>query len=439
MSTTFEEACAYIDNLEIVAEKHGNEHTRECLRRLGDPDRAFRCVQVAGTNGKGSVCAFLSSVFRTGGIRHGMFISPHLVTQRERIRLDGEWITKEEFTACYREVRAVSEQMEAEGEGHPSYFEFQFLMAMVCFQRNRVQTAILETGLGGRLDATTANTDPYLSVITSIGLDHEEFLGDSLPQIAGEKAGILKAGIPVVYDAGKAECAAVIEEKAKELSCPTIPVDPDECVLCSIDATGITIKAKRIFDGEGELRIPIPAVYQTGNAAVALAAMETLRTTYPDVFGVLTKETIREGLALAVWPGRMEELVPGFIVDGAHNRDGVAAFTAAVRSLYGDEEVTLIFGVAADKAYPEMIATLANDLRIRAVVTTEIPGIRRAKADDTAGIFRECGVDEVIAIPDPGEAVERAVTLARGGRVFCVGSLYLAGEVIKYLKGGNDK
>ena len=197
---TYREAVNYIEEIPKFAVKHPKEHTREFLKRLGNPEQGLRIIHVAGTNGKGSVCAYMQAMLMAEGKRTGFFTSPHLVSMNERIRLNNRQITDEQFLEVFRKVKAVVDEMAEEGISHPSYFEFLFGMGMTVFAEEMPDYVILETGLGGRLDATNSVEHPVLSIITSISLDHTQYLGSTIAEIAGEKAGIIKENVPVICD-----------------------------------------------------------------------------------------------------------------------------------------------------------------------------------------------------------------------------------------------
>ena len=207
---TYDEAVAYIEELPKFTKKHSLDHVREFLRRLGNPASDRKIVHVAGTNGKGSVCAYLQAILMAEGKHTGFFTSPHLVSINERIRMDNIQIDNEAFLEAFGQVQGMARQMEEEGLDHPSYFEFLLGMGMTAFARTDVEYIILETGIGGRLDATNYIEHPALAVITSISLDHTDILGDTIEEIAAEKAGIIKPGVPVVFDANDPEASAVI-------------------------------------------------------------------------------------------------------------------------------------------------------------------------------------------------------------------------------------
>ena len=194
----YEEAVAYIEDIPRFTTKNSLDHTRECMRRLGHPQKKFRVIHVAGTNGKGSVCAYLDSMLRAGGYKVGLFTSPHLVKINERFKINGEMISDERFVKAFEEVQKIIKKAQEDGLDHPSYFETLFLMGMVVFKEADVDYVVLETGLGGRLDATNTVDHPLACIITSISLDHVEYLGDTIGKIAGEKAGIIKPQVPVI-------------------------------------------------------------------------------------------------------------------------------------------------------------------------------------------------------------------------------------------------
>lgn len=211
----YEEAVAYIEETPKFTKKNSLEHTKECLRRLGSPEKQFKVIHVAGTNGKGSTCAFITSVLREAGYSCGLFTSPHLVRINERFQINETEIDDETFLNAFEKVKHLADELVAEGSYHPTYFEMLFLMGMVIFAEAGVDYVTLETGLGGRLDATTAVESPAACVITSISLDHMQYLGNTVGEIAGEKAGIIVPGVPVIFDGNSEEAAEVIRKKQR--------------------------------------------------------------------------------------------------------------------------------------------------------------------------------------------------------------------------------
>ena len=223
----YEEAVAYIDETPKFTKKNSLDHTKECLRRLGNPQDKFKVIHVAGTNGKGSTCAFLTSVLREAGYSCGLFTSPHLVEINERFQINEVNIDNDTFLKAFEKVKVLADELVAEGSYHPTYFEMLFLMGMVIFAEAGVDYVTLETGLGGRMDATTAVENPVACVITSISLDHMQYLGDTVAKIAGEKAGIVVPGVPVIYDGNDPDAAEVIRARAEELGSPAYEVNND--------------------------------------------------------------------------------------------------------------------------------------------------------------------------------------------------------------------
>lgn len=435
---SYQEAASYISDIPKFTKKTSVAHTMKLLEQLGHPERSFRVIHVAGTNGKGSVCAYLESVLRTAGYRTGLFTSPHLVRVNERFRISGTDVTDEAFAAAFaavmdavREIQRVSADYE-----HPTYFETLFAMGMLIFRDAAVEVAVLETGMGGRLDATNAVASPVLTVITSISMDHMQYLGNTIPEIAREKAGIIKPGIPVIYDANDPEAEKVIRSRAEELKSPAYRVDHEAVRETDAGEDGVTFE----IDGQ-YLHIPQVASYQAINASVAwktlqiwngLAQTPAQDGKQPESgvrLRVISDEEIRLGFARMQWPCRMERVLPGVIIDGAHNADGIAQFIRTAARFHDRYEITLLYSSVSDKDYRTMIRELAEGIRPERVVTTRIAGTREVPEDIFAALFREMGVREVYAYPSPERAFEKACSIRGNGMLFCVGSLYLAGEL----------
>ncbi len=426
----FEEAAAYIEDLPRFTKKHPLAHTREMMRRLGNPAEDKKIIHVAGTNGKGSVCAMLQAVLLAEGKQVGMFTSPHLVRVNERIRIQGVPVSDAVFCRIFERVRAEAVRMDKEGLEHPSYFEFLFACAMCAFAEADVEYVILETGLGGRLDATTVPEHPILTVITSIGLDHTQYLGHTVAEIAAEKAGILKPDVPLVFDGSNTDAAVVIREKAAALCVPVQEVSEKDFSVRNVSAAGVSFT--RSADQDGRIwRIPFGGSYEAMNAALALAAAETLFEEHEALWA--------DALAGMHWEGRMEEVRPHLILDGAHNPDAVRAFVETVRAREaGDSEEdarpVLLFSAVADKQYDEMIRILCEGLPAKAYIVTEISDDRRVPADELAGLFKKYGAGRVLCRPDLREALHAAFAERGRGEVYCLGSLYLAGMVKKLVE-----
>ena len=424
----YTEAVDYIETIPKYTVKHPPEHTRELLSRLGNPQEGIKIIHVAGTNGKGSVCAYLNAMLLAGGKKTGLFTSPHLVRINERFQINGEDVSDEQFLDAFLKVEKAAKEYEAEGEGHPSYFETLFLMGMLIFKEAGVEYLVMETGLGGRLDATNVVEKPLACIITSISRDHTEYLGDTLEAIAGEKAGIIKAGVPVIYDASQPGPASVIAAKAKEMGSPAWPMEPSFYEMKTQSREGITFTFAYPGGEKAELAIPYVAKYQMMNASLAFYMMHILQDVHD-----IPKNVLAEGLSKIKWPCRMEMAAPGVIIDGAHNEDGIAQFVSTAGYFAKENEITILFTAVADKHYHEMIGEICEGIHPSHVVATQIDGSRVVPAEVLAEDFRKAGCTDVCAEPEIGAAYEKALGKKGSGMLFCVGSLYLAGELKAYL------
>ncbi len=429
----YQEIVNYIEEIPKFSTKHPLEHTRKLLARLGNPQNEFKVIHVAGTNGKGSTCAYLASMFREGGLACGLFISPHLVTIRERFQIDGRMVSEEDFVEVFDRVKEQIDRFVAEGDGHPSYFETLFVMGMLYFRKKQVEYVILETGLGGRLDATNTVERPLADIITSISLDHTEWLGDTVTAIAGEKAGIIRPGVPVIFDGHVPDASAVIRGRAEELFSPAYELGEDMYEITDSDREGITFLFRNPYGGDVELHIPYIAPYQMMNAALAFLTMLVLRKEHG-----IPLERLKEGIAHTRWPGRMETVLPGVVVDGAHNADGIARFVETARRFAAECEITLLFSAVSDKEYDKMIGEICEAIRPAHVVTTQVGGGREVSAGRLAESFRRAGCTTVESEPDTVRAFRLALKERGDGMLFCVGSLYLVGEIKAYLERSTD-
>ena len=424
----YTEAVDYIETIPKFTVKHPPEHTRELLSRLGNPQEGIKIIHVAGTNGKGSVCAYLNAMLLAGGKKTGLFTSPHLVRINERFQINGEDVSDEQFLDAFLKVEKAAKEYEAEGEGHPSYFETLFLRGMLIFKEAGVEYLVMETGLGGRLDATNVVEKPLACIITSISRDHTEYLGDTLEAIAGEKAGIIKAGVPVIYDASQLGPASVIAARAKEMGSPAWPMEPSFYEMKTQSREGITFTFAYPGGEKAELAIPYVAKYQMMNASLAFYTMHILQDVHD-----IPKNVLAEGLSKIKWPCRMEMAAPGVIIDGAHNEDGIAQFVSTAGYFAKENEITILFTAVADKHYHEMIGEICEGIHPSHVVATQIDGSRVVPAEVLAEDFRKAGCTDVCAEPEIGAAYEKALGKKGSGMLFCVGSLYLAGELKAYL------
>lgn len=421
----YEEAVAYIEETPKFTTKNKLSHTKECLGRLGNPEKKFKVIHVAGTNGKGSTCAFLTSIFREAGYSCGLFTSPHLVVINERFQINEKNIDNQAFMSAFEKVKALADELVAEGSYHPTYFEMLFLMGMVIFAEAGVDYVMLETGLGGRLDATTAVEDPVACVITSISFDHMQYLGNTIAEIAGEKAGIIVPGVPVIYDGNNPEAAQVIRKQAEALGSPYYEVKKENTEILRNTSAGIDFCMENEYYGNTAFSIPFIAGYQVMNAALALKTAEVLK----DMVN-LPKDSVLRGLRETRWQGRMETVLPGVIVDGAHNEDGVEKFVETAEHFQKDYPLTLLFSAVDDKDYTDMIRTVAGRIRFQHVIVTQVGGYRKVPAEQLADIFRKEGCLCAESCEDVEMAFRRALEYrGKEGMLFCVGSLYLVGEI----------
>lgn len=431
---TYEEAATYIEEIPKFTKKHTLEHTKMFLKRLGNPAADRKIVHVAGTNGKGSVCAYLQAILMAEGKRTGFFTSPHLVSVNERIRVDNIQIDNETFLKVFRKVLKIVRQMVEDGIEHPSYFEFLFGMGMTAFAETDVEYIILETGLGGRLDATNAIDNPALAIITSISLDHTAILGDTIEKIAGEKAGIIKPGVPVLFDGSSKKAAEVIKAKASELGVSCREVTKNAYEIQEVHRKYIAFSRRSAYDKDVIFQVPMCGCYQAMNAELALEASEYL----------LAGEEIhmdrwKEALAELHWEGRMERVGAHITVDGAHNPGAMEAFVESVKALDESErgEMVLLFSAVSDKKYDQMIEYLCENLDVKAYVVTQIEDERGVPAEELADVFRRY-TDRPVYCKERLEDAVRTAMNERGetGEIYCLGSLYLVGMMKKLLAGG---
>jgi len=416
--TAYDATLAYLLGLEVSRGWDLKlERMRAALAVRGNPERRFAAVHVAGTNGKGSTAAMVEAALRAAGHRTGLYTSPHLVDFTERVRAGGRAIPRATVVALVAELRAA-----LEGAGIAlTHFEFVTLLAFEWYARIGVELAVVEVGLGGRLDATNV-LQPIATAITSIAHDHEEWLGDTLAAIAGEKAGIAKPGVPLVVGGVPAEAEAVIHGRAAEVGAPVVPagtLEPGPDGLGFASGEGVR------WEG---LRVGLPGDFQRGNAAVALGLLAAVQGRFP-----CPAAAVRAGLASVAWPGRLAVLreSPRVVADGAHNPAGVVALARELPALVGDRPVVLVFAVMADKAWRAMLDGLVP--RARAAIVTRVG--RRGQEPAALGAAL-AGRLPVMIEPDPRAAI-RAGCAAAGpaGALVVTGSLFLVGEAYAELGG----
>jgi dihydrofolate synthase/folylpolyglutamate synthase len=418
----YEETLAWLSALEVSAGWDLKlERMRAALARRGHPEGRFPALHVAGTNGKGSVAAMLDAVLRTGGYRTALYTSPHLVDFAERIRIDGRTIAHATVVELVAELR---DDLDTAGI-RLTHFEFATLLGFEWFARVGVDVAVVEVGLGGRLDATNL-VRPAVTAITSIARDHEEYLGSELRTIAAEKAGIAKPGVPLVVGRVPPEAAVEIAARAAAVGAPLVRVEDEMLVE---EGPGVFAFRARGVAWHG-LRLALGGRFQRDNAAVALLSLALVHARF-----ACPPDAVRAGLAAVRWPGRLAVLRrdPLVVVDGAHNPAGMAALAAELASVLGGRRATLVFAVMADKDWRAMLAPLLPHVA-RAIVTRV--GRRGAEPGAVAAVVAEHVPVRVVA--DARAALEAALADADSGEpVLVTGSLFLVGEAYAALAPGD--
>ncbi len=426
----YPDALSYVHSLYRFGSRLGLERIRTLLEMAGNPHQDMKFVHVAGTNGKGSTVAMIASILRSAGLRVGCFISPYLERFTERIVVSGREIPEEAVADLVSRLRPLAERMGREGE-HPTEFEFVTAMGFLYFKEQQVDVVCLEVGLGGRFDATNAIERPLVSVITSVGFDHTDRLGDTLEQIAFEKAGIIKPGCPVVSAPQPQAALAVLREVAAKRGSPLTLVGEDvRWTIVSHSWKGLVIDVA--IDGRRyeDLYVRLPGAHQAVNATAAVAALEVLRERGLTV----GPEHIRRGLREVKWPGRLEVLSrqPYIVLDGAHNQDGARALAAALRELFPGRRVTLVLGLLRDRPalrFLRYVQPVVDEL----IVTK--PLSPRALDPEVLAVHAGGLGLSVQVVPDLRKALLRARSLCEPSGVLCVsGSLYLVGPARTILR-----
>lgn len=418
---TYQQAVDYILDIPKFTKKNTPGHTRTFLEYLGNPERKLKVIHVAGTNGKGSVCVYLDAMLRAEGKAVGLFTSPHLVKLNERIVLNGMQISDTCFLEVFETVLEKVGEMERHGLPHPTFFEFLFGMAVTAFAGAEVEYAVLETGLGGRLDATNAVEHPVCTAITSIGLDHMDILGHTLEEIAAEKAGIMKPGVPLFYSEGDERSDRVIGEKASELGISCKKVEKNAFKILGIENKHIAFSCVNAYYEDTTWRLHNTGCYQPENAMLALEVMRELFGRHAHL------SRWRDALERVTWKGRMEEVLPDVYVDGAHNISAIRRFAESVAGT--EKGKILLFSAVQDKDYEEMIACLCTEVQADCYVVTHISDKRAADTEILAGVFRKYTEKPVIVKESLEEAWSYVLAEQRGRQVYCLGSLYLAGMI----------
>ena len=436
------QAVEFLYGIPKFTKKHSLAHTKHFMELLGNPGNHCKVIHVAGSNGKGSVCCFLYHMLLSEGKTVGLFTSPHLMDVRERFQLNGDLCSEEQFLSAYARVKKTAEELDQKGLGYPTFFEFIFAMGMVLFAEAQVEYVVLETGLGGRLDATNSFADPVLSIITSISLEHTEILGDTIAQIAGEKAGIIKPGVPVVFDANDPEASAVIRAHAGEMQSPCTALEKKMFQILEFKNNFIDFSLSTAYDKETRWTIPGAAEYQVENAALAILAMRILQQQYPEeVAGENAEEQLHAGMKEAFWQGRMQEIEPEIYFDGAHNTSGIGMFTEAVNRLTAKDTYRplLLFSMVKENDYSTSIDMLTADISWEEMAVTTIPNERGISFEKLEKLFEEDTDRPVTGYADYREAFRAMKEKKKPGqKFFCTGSLYFIGALMEVWKENCD-
>ena len=450
---TYQQTEEYILNIPKFRKEVNIQQTKKFYEFLGKPGVSSSIIHVAGTNGKGSTCAYMNAVLSEAKYKVGMFTSPHLVSIRERMRVNHEMISKQVFVElCIKLIESIEgynqclkNSFNKSVKYYPTFYEFLFFMSMLYFEEQNAEIIILETGIGGRLDATNVIDAPKVVVITDVGLDHMEYLGDTYGLIAQEKAGIIKKGSRVVYSANRQEVIEVIERKAAE--CDILCKSVEKCEKHSFRFVDkkIDFSFQSRYYGYIPITLSTCALYQVDNARLALHALEELDLEIP-------LKAIKDGMTKCKWEGRMEEILPGVFLDGAHNEDGINAFITSVEQDKCPGERWLLFSAVADKEYENMKEVLIDSGLFKNIYAAPLRNARGITKERLEKIFSESSIekgiinknftehkteyifhDYKVKIVDRSyEGLEEILSLKKEeDYVYVTGSLYLVSEIKK--------
>ena len=422
----YKESRLYIEHAQKYGSVLGLDNMETMMERLGTPQDELRFIHVAGTNGKGSVLAYVSTVLKEAGYQVGRYVSPTLFSYLERIEINGEPVSEEIFAAQMTKVANVVASMVKEGLAHPTPFEIETAVAFLCFKELRCQIVALETGMGGLLDATNLITTTQIAVLTSISMDHMGFLGNTLAEIARNKAGIIKPGCHVVTTRQKPEAMTVVEGTARRFKVPVHVADKEDALVEESSCFG-----QKFLYGEEEYEISMAGVYQIENAVIALKVVEVLRELGYEISG----EAIHRGMKETVWGGRFSILdkSPVFVIDGAHNPDAALKLEASIQEYFEGKTIYYIMGMFKDKDY-DRVAQIAAPYA-KEIMTIATPKNERAlPAEELAKTVRKYN-SHVTAMQSLQDAVEVAYKKAKPEDVIIAfGSLSFLGEISELVK-----
>lgn len=430
---TYSEALDYIYDLTKYGIKLGLKNINYLLYFLGEPHKKLRIIHVAGTNGKGSTCSFISSILQSDGYKVGLYTSPHLVDFTERFKINGKSINKKKVIELLVKIKPLIEKVaNTPGYGHPTFFEVITSMAFLYFYEEQVDFLVLETGLGGRLDATNV-CEPLISVITHIDYDHMDKLGNSLKKIAREKGGIIKAEGIVISSEQKDEAYKEIRKIGEEKNALMYCVGKEIIYqIVKSDLKGVTFDLKGIDHEYKKLHTPLLGRHQADNAAAAIAAVEALKIRAINI----TEKAIRIGLEKVKWTGRLEiiQTNPKLVLDGAHNPNGIMVMRDALKEIFSYQRLILVLAIFSDKDYPEMIKIIAPDADLIITSQTNNP---RATPSQLIAKEAEKYIEQqkIIITENIPQAINCALSKSKEDDLICItGSLYTVGEAKRYFE-----
>lgn len=423
----YKEAMEYIEEVNRYGSVLGLDNMRELCGRLGNPQDDLHFIHIAGTNGKGSVLAYLSTVLKEAGYRTGRYISPVIFEYRERIQVNGRPITKQALCECLEEIKQSIDKIVEEGLPHPTPFEIETVMAFLYFKKMKCDIVILETGMGGLSDATNIISNTVAAVFTSISMDHMQYLGKTQEEIAGNKAGIIKNGCYVISTVQKPEVQSILMKRAEDKNSPFFVAEEDKITRIKYGVE----KQRFSYGGYKDLEIGLAGKHQIMNAALAVKTIEVLgQAGYP-----VKEKALRTGLADTVWRGRFSVIgrKPLFIADGAHNEDGAKKLADSIRLYFTNKKIIYIMGILRDKEYDKIIGEtcqLAQD-----IITVTPPENKRAMQAYELAREAERFHPRVTASDSLEEAVELSYLLAdKDSVIIAFGSLSYLGDLIKIIE-----
>lgn len=421
----YNEVINYMNSIERFGSRPGLTRVQNLLKRLGNPEKNLKVIHVAGTNGKGSVCTMMSYILTQSGYDVGMYTSPHLERYNERIRMNNFEISDAEFAAVGERIIRTCQECVKDNEEHPTVFECLTAMALLYFAEKSVDFVVLEVGLGGRYDATNVIEHPLVSVITSIGMDHMDVLGDDIESIAYEKAGIIKKNCSSVLYFPNNKVYNTIKSVCESLNAPLYYISDMNIYNVRHSIDGITFSIDTEFYSYKDLKVSLIGEHQIYNTALVLLVVEILKNKGIEI----TEENVRSGLNGCYWPGRLEIVGknPLVILDGAHNEEGALALAKAFKQYFSGKNITLLIGVLRDKPYEDMLKLLLP--YVKRVVLTEPNSPRKLSIDELEKTARKYSAS-IVKNANIAQAYELAFKLTAEKDVLCcAGSLYLIGEI----------